>query len=144
MSADATPPPSRPTLDHLGIAVDSLEESLPFWRDRLGLRLLEIEEVESEGVRVAVLDAGGARIELLEPLGENSPIARHLERRGPGLHHVALCTGGVAEVAQELEASGHRLLGPPRAGAGGATITFVHPRSAGGVLLELSSGHGPR
>jgi len=125
-------------IDHLGIAVRSIEEARAFW-EALGLEIEEIEEVESEGVRVAMLPLGEARIELLEPTRDDSPIAKFLERRGPGLHHVCLASEGLEEVDGRLREAGVDLLRPkPTRGAGGARVQFVHPKSAGGVLVELS------
>ncbi len=128
-------------LDHIGIAVHSLEESLRFYRDLIGLEPKASETVESERVKVAMLPAGtGAsapRIELLEPADQKSVIARFLEKHGPGLHHIALRVEDLNETAKRLESAGARLLNEPRCGAGGHSYVFVHPSSAAGVLLEL-------
>jgi methylmalonyl-CoA epimerase len=128
-------------LDHIGIAVRSLEESLRFYTDLIGLELKASETVESERVNVAMLPAGTAvgapRIELLEPADEKSVIARFLEKHGPGLHHIALRVEDLSETAKRLESAGARLLNEPRSGAGGHSYVFVHPSSAAGVLLEL-------
>jgi methylmalonyl-CoA epimerase len=128
-------------LDHIGIAVHSLDESLRFYVDLIGLELKASETVESERVNVAMLPAGtvvdAPRIELLEPADGESVIARFLEKHGPGLHHIALRVENLREVAKRLEGAGARLLNEPRSGAGGHTYVFVHPSSAGGVLLEL-------
>ena len=131
-----------PTVDHLGIAVPDLQQALQLWRDQLGLELTGIEEVESEGVRVAVLQAGSTRIELLEPLGPESPIAKHLDKRGPGIHHLALKVDQLEATQKQLTEAGK----PPlrehaQPGAGGAMINFLHPKHSGGVLLELTTGH---
>jgi methylmalonyl-CoA epimerase len=123
-------------VDHLGIAVRDLDESLHFYRDLLGLEVSSRETVPSERVNVAMLPAG-TRIELLEAADAESPIARFLEKRGPGLHHIALRVDDLAAAAKRLESAGARLLNEPRAGAGGHLYVFVHPASAGGVLLEL-------
>ncbi|MEW6747278.1 MAG: methylmalonyl-CoA epimerase [Planctomycetota bacterium] len=126
---------------HLGIAVHSLEEALPLWRDLLGLELRAIEEVPAEKVRVAILDAGGPHIELLEPTAPDAAIARFLDTRGPGIHHLALGVGDVAEASSRLQARGLELIGAiARPGAGGTRVSFVHPRSTGGILLELVDG----
>ena len=126
-------------LDHIGIAVAKLEDALPFWRDLLGLELEGIEVVPSEKVRVAVLKAGSTRIELLEPTSPDSPIAKALEKRGPGIHHLALAVEDVAARMAALKKAGRPALDEvPRPGAGGCQVTFVHPKSAGGVLVELS------
>ncbi len=126
----------RISIDHLGIAVTNLDESEAFYRS-LGLEVTHRETVEKEKVHVAMLPAGDARIELLEPSGPESPIARFLEKRGPGLHHVALKVPDLAAAVDRLRASGARLLGEPGSGAGGHLYVFVHPASTGGVLLEL-------
>ncbi|MBM3268207.1 MAG: methylmalonyl-CoA epimerase [Candidatus Sericytochromatia bacterium] len=127
-------------IDHVGIAVRSLDEAIPFWRDTLGLVLHEVEIVADQQVRTAVFMAGANRIELLEPTGPDSPIARFIEKRGEGIHHLALRTGDVAGALGALREAGCRLVDEqPRPGAGGAQIAFVHPKSTGGVLLELSS-----
>jgi methylmalonyl-CoA/ethylmalonyl-CoA epimerase len=129
----------RTALDHIGIAVTRLEEALPLWRDILGLPLEGIEIVESEGVRVAILPAGDARIELLEPTRPDSAVARHLEKRGPGIHHVALRVGDLVTTMDGLKAAGKPALdAAPRPGAKGSKVTFLHPRSTGGVLVELT------
>jgi len=125
-------------LDHLGIAVRSIAEARGFW-EALGLEVEEIEEVEAEGVRVAMLPLGEIRIELLEPTRDDSPIAKFLERRGPGLHHVCVASDALLEDDGRLREAGVELLRTePTRGAGGARVQFVHPKSAGGVLIELS------
>jgi methylmalonyl-CoA epimerase len=125
-------------LDHLGIAVRSIEEARTFW-EALGLTVESIEEVPHEGVRVAMLPLGEARIELLEPTRPDSPVAKFLDQRGPGIHHVCLASDDIAADDAVLRAAGAQLLRPvPTAGAGGARVQFVHPRSAGGVLVELA------
>ncbi|HLH01311.1 MAG TPA: methylmalonyl-CoA epimerase [Bryobacteraceae bacterium] len=123
-------------IDHLGIAVRDLAEALRFYRDALGLGVAHTETVESERVRVAMLPAG-SRIELLEAADAESPIAKFIDKRGPGLHHVALSVDDLASTVQRLREQGARILNEPRPGAGGHTYVFVHPASAGGVLLEL-------
>jgi methylmalonyl-CoA epimerase len=128
-------------IDHLGIAVRSLDEGLAFYESLLGMRVVLREFVEAEHVEVAMLPAGSdidaPRIELLEASDEGSTIARFVEKRGPGLHHVALRVDDLAAVLDRLKVSGARIIGEPRAGAGGHLYAFVHPVSAGGVLLEL-------
>jgi len=128
----------RTELDHLGIAVTSIAEALPCWT-ALGLVLEGVEEVASQGVRVAMLPIGGTRVELLEAIAPDSPIARHLERRGPGLHHLCLRVADVRQAMARLAGEGFQLLtDEPQPGARGALVCFVHPRSSGGVLIELS------
>ena len=124
------------TIDHLGIAVRSIGESLRFY-ESLGMHVEHRETVEAEKVHVAMLPAGESRIELLEPAAADSPIAKFLDKRGPGLHHVAMRVPDLAAAVERLKADGARLLNEPRVGAGGHIYVFVHPASAGGVLLEL-------
>ena len=125
-------------LDHVAIAVPSIEEASAFY-EKLGLEIAAIEVVEHEGVRVAMIPCGGTRIELLEPLSPDSPVGRFLERRGPGIHHLCMRSDDVHEDDGKLREDGLSLLRErPGPGAEGATVQFVHPKSAGGVLLELS------
>jgi methylmalonyl-CoA/ethylmalonyl-CoA epimerase len=129
---------TKPTLDHIGIAVSSLDDGVRFYQ-ALGLELEGVEEVPEQGVRVGFLPVGESRIELLEPTGSSSPIAKHLERRGPGLHHVCLRVEDIGAAMSALAESGYALLSDePQVGAHGCLVCFVHPKSAGGVLLELS------
>lgn len=127
-------------LDHLGVAVKSLAEAIPFY-ESLGLLVGHRETVKQERVNVAMLPTGSqgnaARIELLEPSADDSPISQFLQKRGPGLHHIALRVPDLNAAVERLRASGARLLNEPRTGAGGHTYVFVHPASTGGVLLEL-------
>jgi len=123
-------------LDHLGIAVPALDVAVAFY-ETLGLAVTHRETVHTEKVHVAMLPAGDSRIELLEPAAPDSPIAKFLEKRGPGLHHVALKVPDLPAAVERLRASGARLLTAPRRGAGGHLYVFVHPASTGGVLLEL-------
>ena len=124
-------------IDHLGIAVKSLDEALVFYRDQLGLEVSLRETVELEKVNVAMLPLGEPRIELLEPTAAESVIGKFLEKRGEGLHHVAIRVPDLNASVERLKAAGARLLNEPRAGAGGHFYVFVHPSSTGGVLLEL-------
>ena len=127
-----------PRIDHIGIAVESIAEAGRLYED-LGLEIAEIEEVPQEGVRVAMIEVGESRIELLEPTTADSPIRKFLDRRGPGLHHLCLASDGLEDDDRRLRAAGYRLLRErPTRGAGGCWVQFVHPKSAGGVLLELS------
>ncbi|HTP30757.1 MAG TPA: methylmalonyl Co-A mutase-associated GTPase MeaB [Candidatus Acidoferrales bacterium] len=132
-------PGGLPQIDHLGIAVNSLADSLPFYQS-LGLSAHR-ESVPKEKVEVAMLPTGDARLELLEPTAPDSPISKFLEKRGPGLHHIALRVPDLAATVAALKAAGARLLNEPRTGAGGHTYVFVHPASTGGVLLELIQEH---
>ncbi|HEX2641942.1 MAG TPA: methylmalonyl-CoA epimerase [Thermoanaerobaculia bacterium] len=125
-------------IDHLGIAVHSIEEGRKFY-EALGLHVEEIEDVPQEGVRVALIPCGESRIELLEPTTPDSPIAKFLEKRGPGIHHVCLSSDALQADDARLRAEGYQVLRPePTRGAGGCWVQFVHPKSTGGVLLELS------
>jgi methylmalonyl-CoA epimerase len=124
-------------IDHLGIAVKSLDRALAFYRDQLGLDVSIRETVKIEKVNVAMLPLGDPRIELLEPTQTDSVIGKFLEKRGEGLHHVALKVPDLNASVERLRSSGARLLNEPRAGAGGHLYVFVHPSSTGGVLLEL-------
>jgi methylmalonyl-CoA epimerase len=129
-------------IDHLGIAVRSLDDSLPFYTAHLGLPVLSRETVEHEKVNVAMLPAGTSRIELLEPLDPTSTIAKFLEKRGPGLHHIAMRVPDLHDTVRRLESGGIRLLGVPQRGAGGHLYVFIHPASTSGVLLELIQDRG--
>lgn len=125
-------------IDHLGIATNSLDEALKFWRDALGLELKEIETVEDQKVKVAMLPVGEPRIELLEATSDDSPIAKFLQKRGAGIHHIAVRVDDIRATLSRLKESGARLIDEePRIGAGGCLIAFIHPSSANGVLLEL-------
>lgn len=125
-------------IDHVGVAVKSIEEARGFY-EALGLSIAEIEEVPQEGVRVAMIPCGESCIELLEPTREDSPIAKFLDKRGPGIHHLCFGTDAVKEDDGALRAAGFDLLRPePTQGAGGCWVQFVHPKSAGGVLVELA------
>lgn len=130
-------------IDHLGIAVASIEEGRKFY-EALGLHVEEIEDVPQEGVRVALIPCGESRIELLEPTTPDSPIAKFLEKRGPGIHHVCLSSDALQADDARLRAEGYQVLRPePTRGAGGCWVQFVHPKSTGGVLLELSQPGDP-
>ncbi len=124
-------------IDHLGIAVHSLDKALEFYQQQLGLTVSTRETVAHEKVNVAMLPAGGPRIELLEPSEPDSVIGRFLAKRGEGLHHIAFRVPDLAASVATLKQSGARLLNEPRRGAGGHLYVFVHPSSTGGVLIEL-------
>jgi methylmalonyl-CoA epimerase len=128
----------KATLDHIGIAVGDLGQALAFYRDALGLEVEPPEEVPSQGVRVHFVPVGEATIELIEPTSPDSPIARFIDTRGPGVHHVTLRVDDLCDVLARLRERGIRLIDQqPRAGAEGALIAFVHPASTHGVLVEL-------
>ena len=125
-------------LEHIGIATRSLEDALIFWRDALGLEATHTEVVEEQKVRVAMRPVGEPRIELLEPTSSDSAVAKFLEKRGAGIHHIAVRVDDIRATLLRLKESGARLIDEsPRVGAGGCLVAFVHPSSAGGVLLEL-------
>ncbi len=124
-------------IDHLGVAVKSLAEARKFY-EKLGLQVMPEETVEAEKVRLAMVPVGESRIELLEPTSPESTIARFLEKRGEGLHHVALHVNDLAGTVERLKAAGTRLISDDiKIGAGGHLYVFVHPSSTGGVLVEL-------
>lgn len=126
-------------IDHLGIATKSIEEALKFWENSLGLKNVHTEVVEEQKVRVAMLPIGESRVELLEPTSEDSPISKFLEKRGGGIHHIAIEVENIEESLAKLKAEGTRLIDEtPRIGAEGCLIAFVHPAATGGVLLELT------
>ena len=125
-------------LDHIGIATHQLDDALALWRDALGLQVEFTEEVTEQGVRIAMLPVGETHIELLEPLSKTSPVGKFLEKRGPGIHHVAIRVTDIRASLARLKEKGTRLIDEtPRKGAGGCLVAFVHPSSANGVLLEL-------
>lgn len=125
-------------IDHIGIATDRLAEATAVWRDALGLELDSTEEVATQGVRVAMLAVGESHIELLEPLTPDSPVGKFLEKRGPGIHHIAVRVDDIRAALAQLKAKGLRLIDEvPRVGAGGCLVAFIHPSSVEGVLLEL-------
>ena len=125
-------------VDHIGIATRDLNDALAVWRDALGLEVDATEEIVEQGVRVAMLPIGETHIELLEPLNENSPVGKFLDKRGPGIHHVAIKVNDIRTSLAQLKERGARLIDEtPRRGAGGCLVAFVHPASANGVLLEL-------
>jgi len=125
-------------INHIGIAVKSLDASLPFYRDILGMEFEGTEEVAEQKVRVAFLAVGESRIELLEPTADDSPVARFLEKNGEGIHHLAYQVEDLAAALAGLKEQGVRLVDKvPRRGAHGMRIAFLHPKSSGGVLTEL-------
>ncbi len=129
-------------IDHIGIAVRSLDEGRKFY-EALGLVVEHIEDVPAEGVRVAMMRCGESKIELLEPLSDDSIVARFLETRGPGIHHVCFASGDLKADDARLREAGIEPMRPePTRGAGGCWVQFVHPKSTGGVLVELSQEEG--
>lgn len=130
-------------INHIGVAVTSLEESIALYRDALGMAFQGVEEVPDQKVKVAFLGVGESKIELLEPSAEDSPIARFIEKNGPGIHHIAYEVADIAAAIAALEQDGVRMIDRvPRSGAHGALIAFIHPKSSQGVLTELCQiGH---
>ncbi|MGH9948036.1 MAG: methylmalonyl-CoA epimerase [Pyrinomonadaceae bacterium] len=125
-------------INHLGIATKGIDDALKFWSDALGLENAHTEVVEDQKVRVAMLPIGESRIELLEPTTDDSPISKFLEKRGGGIHHIAVEVEDIVASLAKLKAKGMRLIDEtPRVGAEGCLVAFVHPSSANGVLLEL-------
>ena len=125
-------------IDHIGIAVNSLDETLPFYREKLGMAFQGVEEVVEQKVKVAMLQIGESKIELLEPTDPESPVARFLEKNGPGVHHLAYEVADLVAAIAHMEREGARMIDTaPRHGAHGALIAFVHPKSSNGILTEL-------
>jgi len=134
----------KATLDHVGIAVRNLDEALAFYRDALGLHVEVPEEVASQRVRTHFIPTGQAALELLEPTSDDSVVARYVEKRGPGLHHITLRVDDIGAALEQLKARGVRLIDEqPRHGAENALIAFIHPSSAHGVLVELKQAAPP-
>ncbi len=126
-------------IDHIGIAVKDIQAVLGFYGEALGLENLGFEIVEDQGVRVAFLPVGESRFELLEPLNDESPIAKFIARRGEGIHHICLDVDDVSETLEEMKGRGMQLIdAAPRLGAHHKQIAFVHPKASNGVLIELS------
>lgn len=130
-------------INHIGIAVKSLNDALPFYRDQLGMSFLGTEEVAEQKVKVAMLQVGESKIELLEPTSEESPVAKFLEKNGSGIHHLAYEVNDIEAAIAKMLSDGARMVDEkPRSGAHGTWIAFVHPKSSGGVLTELCQpGH---
>lgn len=129
----------KATLDHIGIAVASIEDALKFYRDALGLEIDVPEDVVSQRVRAHFIPAGEAALELLEATADDSPIARFVAKKGPGLHHITLRVDDLTAALEQLKAHGVRLIDEtPRPGAHGSLVAFIHPAAAHGVLVELT------
>jgi len=125
-------------IDHVGVAVEDMDEAISLYRDRLGMSLVHRETVERFGVDAALLGVGDSHVELLQPASSDSSVAEFLERRGPGMHHLAYRTDDIDSALESVRASGLELIDEhPRAGLRGSRVAFVHPKSAGGVLVEL-------
>lgn len=125
-------------VDHIGIATRDLKEGLTVWRDVLGLEVSTTEEIDEQGVRVAMLRIGDIKVELLEALRSESAIGKFISKRGPGIHHIAIEVPDIHAALSELKGKGARLVDEsPRVGVGGCLVAFIHPSSTNGVLLEL-------
>jgi methylmalonyl-CoA/ethylmalonyl-CoA epimerase len=125
-------------IDHVGVAVDDMDAALALYRDSLGLALSHRERVDDQGVDAALLDVGDGHVELLAPLGPETPVGKYLERRGPGLHHVAYAVEDIDAELERLRGAGLRLIDErPRTGIRNSRVAFVHPGAVGGVLTEL-------
>ena len=126
-------------IDHIAIAVNDVEKSAKVYQEALGVDSIEYETVESEGVKVAIIHLENGRIELMQPTNENSPIKKFLEKKGQGLHHMALETDNIEGEVSRMEGCGIQFLGQVRPGSAGTKVTFIHPKSLEGVLAELCS-----
>jgi methylmalonyl-CoA/ethylmalonyl-CoA epimerase len=126
-------------IDHIAIAVTDVEESAKVYQQALGVSDVEFETVESEGVKVAIIHLENGRIELMQPTNDTSPIKKFLDKKGQGLHHMALDTGDIEGEVERMEGCGIQFLGKIRPGSAGTKVTFIHPKSLHGVLTELCS-----
>ena len=126
-------------IDHIAIAVNDVEESAKIYQQALGVDNVEFETVESEGVKVAILHLENARVELMQPTNDSSPIKKFLDKKGQGLHHLALDTDNIEDEVERMEGCGIQFLGDIRPGSAGTKVTFIHPKSLHGVLTELCS-----
>jgi len=130
------------SVDHIGIAVNSIQEKNGFWADALGLDFAGVEEVSRQKVKTAFYPVGEGEVELLESTSPDGPVARFVEKNGEGIHHIAFRVEDLASALAELKQKGVRLIDEtPRQGAGGAKIAFIHPKATGGVLVELCERH---
>ena len=128
-------------IDHIGIAVRDAKEKLKLYKDFLGLEVTEIEEIPERGLRVYFIKVGDTRLELLEPMNENSEISGFLEKKGEGIHHIAFNVNGIDEAVALAKENGLQPLSDePKRGAGGTRVLFLHPKTTGGVLTELVEG----
>ena len=130
---------NKPTLDHIGIAVNDIDTALELYRDKLGFEVSGIDEVPGFGVKVAFLPLGEGQVELVMPVTEDSAIAKFLDKRGPGFHHLCFRVDDIRAELARLEEKGIELVDKePREGAHGTLVAFLHPKSTGGVLIELA------
>ncbi len=126
-------------IDHIAIAVNDVEESAKVYQQALGADNIEFETVESEGVKIAIIELENGRIELMQPTNDSSPIKKFLDKKGQGLHHMALDTDDIEGEVERMEGCGIQFLGKIRPGSAGTKVTFIHPKSLNGVLAELCS-----
>ena len=126
-------------IDHIAIAVNDVEESAKIYQQALGADHVEFETVESEGVKIAIIELENGRIELMQPTNDSSPIKKFLDKKGQGLHHLALDTDNIEGEVERMEGCGIQFLGKIRPGSAGTKVTFIHPKSLNGVLTELCS-----
>jgi methylmalonyl-CoA/ethylmalonyl-CoA epimerase len=126
-------------IDHIAIAVNDVEESAKVYQQALGVDNVEFETVESEGVKIAIIELENVRIELMQPTNDSSPIKKFLDKKGQGLHHMALDTDNIEDEVKRMEGCGIQFLGKIRPGSAGTKVTFIHPKSLNGVLAELCS-----
>jgi len=126
-------------IDHIAIAVNDVESAVKQYREAFGVSAVEFETIETEGVKVAILHLSNGRIELMQPTNDNSPIKKFLEKKGEGLHHMALETDDIEGEVTRMEGCGIQFLGKIRPGSAGTKVTFIHPKSLHGVLVELCS-----
>ncbi|MFQ5781728.1 MAG: methylmalonyl-CoA epimerase [Nitrosopumilus sp.] len=126
-------------IDHIAIAVNNVEEAAKVYQQALGVENVEFETVETEGVKVAIIHLDNGRVELMQPTNDNSPIKKFLEKKGQGLHHMALETDNIEGEVERMEGCGVQFLGKIRPGSAGTKVTFIHPKSLEGVLAELCS-----
>ena len=126
-------------IDHIAIAVNNVEVAAKIYQEALGVDIVEFETVESEGVKLAIIPLENGRIELMQPMNDESPIKKFLDKKGPGLHHVALQTDNIEGEVERMEECGIQFLGKIRPGSEGTKVIFIHPKSLSGVLAELCS-----
>ncbi len=125
-------------IDHIGIAVNSIDEQIPYYRDALGLEVEKVETVESEGVKVCFIKVGDTHIELLEPISDTSPVKKFLEKNGQGVHHIAYSSSDIVKSVLDVKGKNFQLINEtPKTGAKGKLICFLHPKSTFGVLTEI-------
>ncbi|MCD6546065.1 MAG: methylmalonyl-CoA epimerase [Thermotogae bacterium] len=124
-------------MDHIGIAVRSIDDKLRLYRDILGLKISSVEELKDRGLKICFLNVGDSGLEFLEPISDNSEISKFLEKRGEGIHHIAFYVDDIEKVVESCEKSGFKVVSGIEKGAEGKKVAFLHPKSTGGVLIEL-------